>query len=128
MATVHAAILFPVRQPCCYFLLPWLRRHLVSGAVSITHVAVTSLFPARQPYLPNYKTLSRQNERRATFGSQTRTLVCHSNFTKPHLNLTKIRNIRRYCLQYTEKCITIIQYLFKFYGLTHHVHVTVTTN
>jgi hypothetical protein len=26
-----------------------------------THVAVTSLFPAKQPYLPNYKTLSRQN-------------------------------------------------------------------
>jgi hypothetical protein len=48
--------------PCCYFLLPWLRRHLVSGAVRITHVAVTSLFPARQPYLPNYKTLSRQKK------------------------------------------------------------------
>jgi hypothetical protein len=42
MATVvHAAILFPVR-------------HAVA-------VAVTSLFPAKQPYLPNYKTLSRQN-------------------------------------------------------------------
>jgi hypothetical protein len=46
--------------PCCYFLLPWLRHHLVSGAVRITHVAVTSLFPARQPYLAYYKTLSRQ--------------------------------------------------------------------
>jgi hypothetical protein len=41
MATVHAAILFPVRR-----------------AVA---VAVTSLVPAKQPYLPNYKTLSRQN-------------------------------------------------------------------
>jgi hypothetical protein len=41
MATVHAAILFPVR-------------HAVA-------VAVTSLFPAKQPYLPNYKT-SRQKQ------------------------------------------------------------------
>jgi hypothetical protein len=41
MATVHSAILFPVR-------------HAVA-------VAVTSLFPAKQPYLPNYKMLSRQN-------------------------------------------------------------------
>jgi hypothetical protein len=40
MAMVHVAILFPVR-------------HAVA-------VAVTSLFPAKQPYLPNYKTLSRQ--------------------------------------------------------------------
>jgi hypothetical protein len=45
--------------------LPWLRRHLVSGAVRITHVAVTSLFPARQPYLPNYKTSRQKIDRKA---------------------------------------------------------------
>jgi hypothetical protein len=54
--------------------LPWLRRHLVSGAARITHVAVTSLFPARQPYLPNYKTLSCQNEKQ-TYGNCTSAIM-----------------------------------------------------
>jgi hypothetical protein len=52
MATVHTAILFPVRQ-----------------AVAVA-VAMTSLFPAKQPYLPNYKTLSRQK------GGQV-VITCH---------------------------------------------------
>jgi hypothetical protein len=44
-----------------FFPLPWLRFTPPSCFLYGTHVAVTSLFPAKQPYLPNYKTLSRQN-------------------------------------------------------------------
>jgi hypothetical protein len=44
MATVHAAILFPVRNA--------LRCDVTFS-------------PVRQPYQPNYKTLSRQNAKRA---------------------------------------------------------------
>jgi hypothetical protein len=46
--------------PCCFLFCCYghgSRHHLVSGT---ERHAVTSLFPARQPYLPNYKTLSRQ--------------------------------------------------------------------
>jgi hypothetical protein len=71
-----------------------------------THVAVTSLFPAKQPYLPNYKTLSRQNRQRVriflAFFSQYKPLffpsVAHCYNTELHDHKARVFCLNNYNL------------------------------
>jgi hypothetical protein len=74
-----------------------------------------------------WHTAPRTNVWHATSRPQTGTLVSHSKLAKPSLNLINVRNI--YCLQYTERCIKIIQSFLNFKGrIFPSFYVTVTTN